>query len=278
MEIRRQLVLAISVVFLLSVALFGFVAVPPLDRFMVEQTNRLMLSEATRASDRIDHWLASRGNLLRMLATELELSQLAPDDPAFKALLDQTATRFGDKFSYLYCGFENQLHVTTRKTALPLGFDPTTRPWYIAAQAKRDVTFTEPYADIQNGQFSFSIAYPVNMPVRGVLGTDVYLSDLSRLASEAFIHPEAAVVLISQAGQVLFASQPDLATPGEHIASIQQGALQAILTQRSPDGYASGQFFFEGQPRHLLAVPVTASGWQVLVYLPQALSNGKSSA
>ena len=65
MIIRRQLIFAISGVFLLSVALLSALAVPQLERTVLERTNRLMLTEATRAAENIDHRLLSRGLILQ---------------------------------------------------------------------------------------------------------------------------------------------------------------------------------------------------------------------
>ncbi len=269
MELRHRLTLVISAVFLVSILLIGGVAVPQLDRIMEEHTNRIMLSEATRAAERIDHWLDERSDSLRMLSVQIEFSGLAPDDPAFRLNLVNTSVRFGDKFPYLYCGFADGRIITTRNPPLPDSFDPRTRPWYRAVKEKHGLVITEPFADARSGQLIFSIACPVNTPIPGVLATDVALSDLSRLAHEAFIHPEAEVMLVSKYGQILFASDTRLAAAGDWIETVLQGTLQTILAQHSPAGQASGLFTLNGREWHLLATTATASDWQVVVYLPQ---------
>ena len=269
MELRHRLLLAISGVFLTSILLISSIVVPQADRILEEHANRYLLAEATRASERIDHWLGGRAAALRMLALQLELSGLAPDDPAVKIQLVNTGIRFGDQFPNLYCGFEDGRLIATRGLALPDGFDPRTRPWYIAARAKRGLVFTEPFAEARTGQLVFSIAYPLSMPVGGVLATDVALSDLAGIAHAAFIHPEAAVMLVSKYGQVLYASEAGVAQAGERLEAIREDGLAAVLAQASIAGQAAGAVTLNGQARHVLATPVASSEWRVLVYLPQ---------
>ena len=270
MIIRRQLVFAISGVFLLSVALLSALAVPQLERTVLERTNRLMLTEATRAAENIDHRLLSRGLILQTLAMDMELTRANPDDPAFQERLNNMALRFNDQFLSLYCGFEDKRHLTTTTGTLPENFDPTTRPWYKAAMKQGGLTFTEPYTDIRTGRLSISIAHPMNTPVKAVLGTDIFLDSFARLARETFIHPKAEVMLVSQAGKVLFASDNELASAGMAFDTVLQGALADALASSPPtDGHIIGTFSTHGQVQHWLAVPVSTTGWKMLVYLPQ---------
>ena len=81
MGIRRQLILAICIIFFVAIAFLGRSVLPRLEQQMTEDADRLLLTEAMRASEQIDHWLTSLGYILRMLATELELSAADPSDP-----------------------------------------------------------------------------------------------------------------------------------------------------------------------------------------------------
>lgn len=78
MGIRRQLILTICAIFLLSALFLARSVVPRLEQQMTEDSDRLLLAEATRASEQIDHWLTSRGYILRMLGTEMELDKADP--------------------------------------------------------------------------------------------------------------------------------------------------------------------------------------------------------
>ena len=269
MGIRRQLILVICAIFLAAIVLLGRSVLPRLEQQMVEDADRLLLTEASRASEQIDHWLTSRGYILRMLATELELSKADPSDPLLQARLNDTAVRFGDQFTYLYCGFENGLHLSTRGRIAPEGFDPRTRPWYERTMQRKKLTFTEPYEDVVTGRLSLTIAYPVDTPIKGVLGTDVFLADMAALARGAFIHPEAEVIVVSRGGQILFASEAGVASTGDKADVILNGALNELIATADRTGHASGDVMVGGRSRHFFTTLVPSAGWQVLVYLPE---------
>lgn len=271
MGIRRQLILAICAIFLLSALFLARSVVPRLEQQMTEDSDRLLLAEATRASEQIDHWLTSRGYILRMLGTEMELDKADPADPLWQERLHDTAVRFGDQLTYLYCGFENGRQLSTRGRVVPEGFDPRTRPWYVGAVARDKLTFTEPYEDAVTGRLSFSIAYPINTPVKGVLGTDVFLDDMARLVRGAFIHPEAQVLVVSKEGQILFASESGIARVGDTTAGILNGALNTLILNADTLGHASGEVIVNGRNRHFFTTLVPSAGWHVLVYLPETV-------
>ena len=277
MGIRRQLILAICIIFFVALAFLGRSVLPRLEQQMTEDADRLLLTEAMRASEQIDHWLTSRGYILRMLATELELSAADPSDPLLQKRLDDTAVRFGDQFAYLYCGFDNGSHLSTRGRVVPEGFDPRTRPWYERTMQRKKLTFTEPYADVITGRMSLTIAYPVNTPVKGVVGTDVYLADMAKLVHGAFIHPEAEVIVVSRGGQILFASEAGVAAIGDKAAALLNGALNQLIAAADTAGHASGDIMVGGSNRRFFTTLVPSAGWHVLVYVPESAFAAKKT-
>ena len=89
----------------------------------------------------------------------------------------------------IYLGTRNKDMYVYPQSPLPAGFDPTSRPWYQDAFEKKDIVWTDPYADASTGKMIVSVAIPVynsfnNNDFVGVLGLDISLESFAEMISK----------------------------------------------------------------------------------------------
>ncbi|MDR3561719.1 MAG: diguanylate cyclase [Negativicutes bacterium] len=270
MNIGNRLFFWISISLIVTGACLVYLIVPFVQQAVYEKTAVAMASETEKAADKMDCWFSERGQILRSIAAQVEVDGLEVDNPRLPGYLEGMAARFSDKFDYLYIGFANKVHVTTRTTKPLAGFDPTSRLWYQDAMLRNTVVVTEPYPDVQTGKFSLTVAYPVQTAVPGVIGSDLYLSVLEGLTREALFHPQAEVILISRAGIILYSTDSGLGSPGESIAATHSGLYYPSYSRFLTGEGKAFEFERESISYHIQFSRVLTSGWTVAVVLPDS--------
>ncbi|OIJ18729.1 hypothetical protein BKP45_15705 [Anaerobacillus alkalidiazotrophicus] len=91
---------------------------------------------------------------------------------------------------------------------LPNDYDPTSRPWYIAATQSPDtVIWTEPYIDVSTNEYVITAAKAIKDRQTGninaVIGIDISLDELEALVSEVNVAYNGFPFLLDQHGKAL---------------------------------------------------------------------------
>lgn len=168
----------------------------------------------------VDKWLAEREHLIESLANEF--STHGNDDHVIEDLKESV---YQNTFVWTYYGeTDGVFHIWPLDPSLPADYDPRTRPWYLQAVAKGDVTFTEPYLDISTQVETVTAAMPVqhNGRLAGVVAADFTTEQLSRILAETKLGGLGHVFLVSADGVVL--SHPDTSKNGRKIGDWLTGA------------------------------------------------------
>ena len=171
----------------------------------------------------VDKWLAEREHLISGLADEI-----STHDENSHLIRDLQANAYQNTFVWTYYGETNgAYHIWPPDDELPKDYDPRTRPWYLAALAKGDVTLTEPYLDISTKVETVTVAKPVLHDGRlaGVVAADFTTEQLSKILAETDLGGLGYVFLISADGTVLL--HPDRSKVGKRVAEIFNGADHA---------------------------------------------------
>ena len=84
----------------------------------------------------------------------------------------------------IYIGTKTKKFYLSPMTTMDSSYDPTARPWYTDALAKKSIIWTDPYIDEASKKFEISVAMPVYNSARGnefvgVIALDIYLDKLS---------------------------------------------------------------------------------------------------
>ncbi|WP_375228580.1 cache domain-containing protein [Roseobacter sp. S98] len=92
-------------------------------------------------------------------------------------------------------------------------FDPRERPWYRRAEAQRSMVWTDPYIFFSSQNPGITIAVPVvseDGGVKGVVGVDIEISELSEFLSELKIGENGTALIVNQNGDVIAHPRPNL--------------------------------------------------------------------
>lgn len=271
MGIRDRLFLWIGISLVAACGILAYLIIPFVQQGMEQKAAETMALETENAALKMDYWFSERGQILRSIAKQMENDGLSVDNPRLSAYLNLMASQYSDKFSYLYVGFADKVHVTTRDPKPPAGFDPTGRLWYKDATRLSSFIVTEPYPDVTTGRFSVTLAYPVRTAVRGVVGTDLYLGDLEYLTNKALFHPQAEAVLISKAGTVLYSTNDRFGSPGEDITKIHNGIYERLFALSVGEKRGSVRLERSGVAYQVNFSSVPSADWVIAVAVPEAM-------
>ena len=266
MKIRNKLLFGITMVVTLTIAWLGYVSLSYVDRIVFDQTRSLMRLASKQSATEIDKWFAARHLLLTAIATDFETEQYKPTNHNFLTKFHSLQHRFPSYFEYIFIGFENKSMHTTRPAPLPPEYDPTARPWFIAAQKQRTFVITEPYPDRLTGGLVATMAMPVNTPIAGVIGIDVSLADMAALCKQAIFHASAEALLLTHNNTVLYSTSDALGKPGTFLGELDFGPLKK-------DDFANvSRYYYQlerSNTKYVVFIsPIPAANWSIAVALP----------
>lgn len=161
-------------------------------------------------------------------------------------------------------------------------FDSRTRPWYILAKEKGDLTFSDVEKDALNGEFCIfcSMPYYKSGEFAGVVAMGAYISDLRAIIDAVSNYQGQFAFVIDQKGHVILSTlapssdkalnelavnvddnfdlrktkDAPLALAARQIASGERGLLEVVI---------------EGKSYDIAYAPVTSMGWTCAVGIPK---------
>ena len=149
-----------------------------------------------------------------------------PNDPAVSAKvgllanLSEAMVSLCDAYdvSSLYIGMPEGVHLSVSESSSswfvdgqPRSYDPRQRGWYQKAAEAGELVFTDGEWDANTGAYCLECAMPVYSPdgaLQAVVGTDLYLDEMSAVMSELSLDGEY-YLLVNQSGQAVLQLQDD---------------------------------------------------------------------
>ena len=131
------------------------------------------------------------------------------------------------------------------------------QPYYLTSKALKKPTFSEPYLYTVGGNTAFMItaSYPLlsdNNDVLGIMTVDLYLDSIHESLSNEKIYDTGYIVVISEAGKILYS--PDLSTVGQDARGA--GIQYDLPSPGEPVRYSSVNSLLNGKPSLAATVPV----------------------
>ena len=161
-------------------------------------------------------------------------------------------------------------------------FDPRMRPWFIAAVASNDVIWTEPYiffTDRMPG-VTAAVAFRDNGVLRGVIGVDIRLNDLSAFLSRLEIGRTGRAIIVDGGGRIVAHPDPALSVreSGGTLLRPRLDELGDPVLTRAFDLFrvnGRGRFTFAlgGRDHIVIWSPLPEAGdgsWSLLLTVPEA--------
>ncbi|WP_432405015.1 methyl-accepting chemotaxis protein [Wukongibacter sp. M2B1] len=115
----------------------------------------------------------------------------------------------------IYLGTKNKDMYIYPSANLSDGYDPTSRPWYIDAEQKKTIIWTEPYEDDESKELVISVAMPVynsynNKEFVGVMAIDISLDTLAKRMNEIEIGKSGYPVILDRNKNTMTHRSPEL--------------------------------------------------------------------
>ncbi len=237
-SIRTRILLISVFSLLVSLALSGALNYLVAQRFNDDAIRQSLQAVANGNATGIDEWVASK----RRALSSLQNASLSTDPmPSFNVV---TAA---DGFLSVYSGYPDRSFKVPHPEQLPPTYDPTLRPWYKLAAAKRESVVTAPYMSSNGRGLVVSIAVPVvrKAELQAVIGGDIAMDAV--VANVKAIHPtpNSFAFLVNEAGSII-ASPDDTSTlkstndiyPGLDLAKLRSGRNSAEMQEIEVDGAA----------------------------------------
>ena len=148
----------------------------------------------------VDNWLMERVSLAETIAHRLSAT---PDSNDPVEILSNPV--FEKNFIWTYYGTQGSEYYIWPHDIMPADYDPTTRPWYHAAEAANATTLTEPYHDIATNTETITVASPVWKAgkMAGVVGADFSTQTLSEVLNTTNLGGLGIVYLVNGDGKII---------------------------------------------------------------------------
>jgi class 3 adenylate cyclase len=149
------------------------------------------------------------------------------------------------------------------------GYRPSLRPFFRAAAAKRDLTWTDPYEFYASGGAGLTCAMPLidwSGTVQGVFTVDFSLTRLGEFLDEVEVSPRGRVFLTSRQGRALVEQQR---RNGHDAPPIPEAALERLPIERDVESTVEFDHAGEGYLARAVPLPAGGLGWRAAVVVPE---------
>lgn len=163
-----------------------------------------------RNSEKIDNWFNSRQQIIESLSQDIEASGDFKQEDLTKLIKSKMGIYKEEALNF-YIAFEDNKRklIMGVNWALPEGYDIHGRPWYRMASQSDKVIFTEPYVDAVTGKLVITVAKALRDKgkVIGVLGTDIYLTEVINAVNSSKVNENSYGILLDSKGRII--AHPD---------------------------------------------------------------------
>lgn len=188
---------------LLPISFFSYMVA---QHITVDLSNKMIKEKVSRTADEIDYWFKSRQTLIDTLADDIEVYDDFRDEKLTE-LLKNKIDEYGDSTVDFYIGFNDskKAMVTASDWTETEGYIVTQRTWYQQAIKTDKVIFTEPYVDAMTGELVITVAKALRKDgeIIGVLGSDIYLTEIMRVVEEAKINENSYGMILDNTGGII---------------------------------------------------------------------------
>ncbi|UIY45288.1 methyl-accepting chemotaxis protein [Methylobacterium radiotolerans] len=186
-----------------------------------------MAKLSTASAGRVGNWLRGKIDLTQLAAQEIGATggEATPERVFELPVLRET-------FPVRYIGRPDGSFTQVPYEQMPAGYDPRQRGWYKGAVEANGPFVTDPYRKAGTGVLTITSAAPVRGrggDLLGVIGTNIDLTALDRLLSNARDGNRTYAYLVSGAGKILFHPQSDLI--GKSLSDLITGPLPKMAAE-----------------------------------------------
>lgn len=214
--VRLKLITAFTSLFIITfifISLAGYI----ISKSVISKNIDIQASEVMEGhAAEIDQWVK---RMLSIINSYSHLIERAVQDKNITSEILGNYSR--DSFSDLYYGSSSGKLVSGKGWKPPEGYDPRSRPWYIAALKSGRTIMCDVYNDLETNTPAVAVASPVysrNGSLRGVLSADLLIHTLDEKLRHVKVKGMGHAMLIDRNGMALV--YPDRDTAGRNLLGI----------------------------------------------------------
>lgn len=228
--------IAVLVILLMAVAIAVIVTVNVIDssKNLNVDEKALVQSYSNDNAKIIDAWLSEQGAILELIKTNVSSMEYENTD-AIEDYLEQVLPLNPAALMYYVCyDYDGGVYPANHSV---LDLDPTTRGWWIDAQANGKLTYTDPYKDFATGDMIVSVTIPytnaghtcavladislteLESTVESIGGNDDFESFLLAKDGSVVVHPNADY-LPTEEGTTILADNIDIDISSDEVQKI----------------------------------------------------------
>jgi methyl-accepting chemotaxis protein len=208
----------------------------------------------------LDLYFGGMETIVEVLVDNGAFNAMEGQKEIFLSLLKDVQASRAEIIEVYFAETDKSFYGTVPVEALPIGYDPTIRPWYEKAmQQKGEVVYVDPYRDASTGQTIISMSRTIenNGKTIGVLSLDIDLGVLSRQLVDIKIGEEGYPFLTDKTGLLIV--HPDQSLIGESSVidlSYWENARQ------TKDGFEE-YVYWDGSVKYVVYDTHEKTGWKV---------------
>ncbi|HAS74240.1 MAG TPA: hypothetical protein DCS67_08870, partial [Clostridiales bacterium UBA8960] len=202
--------------------------------------------------------------------TILDARSLIMTSPSEKAILTYLEQLLADQpnFASLYYGSAENKMINASGWIPPVGFDLTTRPWYLSAAESGELIFTDAFLNASGDHIIVTIAAPVykNNTLIGVIAGDIKIDSILQMVSTQALDDNGFSFLVDGNGIIL--AHPDYLTqPLSDLYKLD--AVYPELSQLFTSSTASlEKLSINGIEGYLAFSEINGTSWKVASFMP----------
>lgn len=223
------------------------------------KTSQQTIKEVNRGLDNYFNGIQSYSNMLSKNANLKEL-EIHPEYEPFTLGLLQSVKENNEDVTAVYFSLRSKKTIIYPVVNLNSDFDPTTRPWYSEALAKKGkIVFSNIYKDKVTGDVVITISQTVEYQgeVIGVVGMDINLKKLSQRLNDIKIGEKGYVFVSDGQGNIISHSNVELIGSNE---AIKQSFWSEVSSK--VEGFMS--YKYNGDDKYAVYTTNQLIGWKII--------------
>ncbi len=271
-RVRNQMVVIMILIIVIPVSLLSYFSYRKAYEILDEKLILTTEQTTTQAAEALNEYFKgietqvkamAENSLIIQLAREEETPQTEAPQLDYKGLAMELLANTNDPNESIlntYIGTEKKGFYVYPETVLPEGFDPTTRPWYTAAQENLDgVGWTDPYIDTDSGEYTITASKLLryNGETVGAVAIDVDIKRLAEKIGGISLGREGYLVLVNGNGSIIAHRNGDLIGTQD---TVEQSFWEDVATQEK--GFIRYQY--ENTDKFMSFSTISSTGWKLM--------------
>lgn len=276
MKLKAKLMVAFCLIMIVPLVVLGFIASGNAAKILEKEVKAVTFTLTDEMEKSLSYQFKTYSSSLNVLSHDTNLGDASFGGMASDKLWDVFegySKEFPD-IQNVYVGYNNKKFIIYPETDLPDGYDPSSRPWYQAAESQKQLIWTEPYDNATDDSKVITAAVPIFSKynpsrVVGVLAADINLKTMSKGLGEIRVGETGVASIVDASGAILL--HEDSAMVGKQVGVPE---LEASLAANESDIL---DYHYEGDHYFSIFQTMPNTGWKVLVTFDRSELSDKAT-